>query len=428
MKRTLALILAGGQGDRLSILSEQRAKPAVIFGGKYRIIDFALSNCVNSGITVVGVLTQYRPRSLNNHIGTGRPWDLDRDGGGVHLLQPYLGPEHADWYRGTADAVYQNLFFVEEAQVDDVLILAGDHIYTMQYDVLIEWHRTRGADVTVPVYDVPLAEASRYGLLEMDDEQRVIDFQEKPPEPRSTCASTGIYVFNKDVLVERLQADADDPDSTHDFGRNILPKMIGRYNVYGYKLDGYWRDVGTVDAYWQANMDLLVDLPELNLYDPATAIRTREPRYPPAKIGPRAYVARSLLNSGDIVNGHVEHSIISPGVYIEDGAVVRDSVVFDDCRIQRGAVVERAILDKEVHVGEGCVIGRPDDLTPNRERPELLTSGITIVGKRARLPAGAQIGSNCIIHPTVREDDFPQLWIASGETIRSKRPLGPLGV
>ena len=428
MKRTLALILAGGQGDRLSILSEQRAKPAVIFGGKYRIIDFALSNCVNSGITQVGVLTQYRPRSLNNHIGTGRPWDLDRDGGGVHLLQPYLGRENADWYRGTADAVYQNLFFVEESQVDEVVILAGDHIYTMQYDLLVEWHRARGADATVPVYDVPLAEASRYGLLELDDEQRVIDFQEKPPEPRSTCASTGIYVFNKDVLVKALQMDADDPDSTHDFGRNILPKMIGRYNVYGYKLDGYWRDVGTVDAYWQANMDLLVDLPELNLYDPATAIRTREPRYPPAKIGPRAYVARSLLNSGDIVNGHVEHSVISPGAYIEDGAVVRDSVVFDDCRIQRGAVVERAILDKEVHVGEGCVIGRLDDPAPNRERPDLLTSGITIVGKRARLPAGAQIGSNCIIHPTVREDDFPQLWIASGETIRSKRPLGPLGV
>jgi glucose-1-phosphate adenylyltransferase len=427
VKKVLALILAGGQGDRLSILSEQRAKPAVIFGGKYRIIDFALSNCVNSGITVVGVLTQYRPRSLNDHIGTGRPWDLDRDGGGVFLLQPYLGRENSDWYRGTADAVYQNLFFVEESQADVVLILAGDHIYTMQYDALIDWHRARGADVTVPVYDVPLSEASRFGLLTLDEDGRVIEFQEKPAEPQSTCASTGIYVFNKDVLIDRLQADAA-RQSSHDFGRDILPEMIGRYKVYGYRLSGYWRDVGTIDAYWQANMDLLVDLPELDLYNPQTAIRTREPRYPPAKIGPRAYVVRTLLNSGDIINGHVEHSVISPGVYIEDGAVVRDSIVFDGCRIERGAVVNRAILDKEVYVAEGSVIGGGDDFSPNRERPDLLTSGITIVGKRARIPAGAQIGRNVIISPATREDDFPQPWVPSGETIRPKRPLGPLGV
>ncbi len=428
MNRVLALILAGGQGDRLSILSEQRAKPAVIFGGKYRIIDFALSNCVNSGITKVGVLTQYRPRSLNDHIRTGRPWDLDREGGGVWLLQPYLGREISDWYRGTADAVYQNLFFVEESDVDEVLILAGDHVYTMRYDALIRWHRAKGADVTVPVYNVPLAEASRYGILTLDEDQRVIEFEEKPPQPKSTLASTGIYVFNKDVLMERLQADAAREDSTHDFGRDILPAMIGSYRVYGYYLTGYWRDVGTIDSYWQANMDLLVDLPELDLYNPETAIRTREPRYPPAKIGPRAYISRSLINSGDIINGHVEHSVISPGVYIEDGAVVRDSIVFDGCRIERGAVVERAILDKEIYVAEGCVVGGTDDYTPNKERPDLLSSGITIVGKRARLPAGVQIGRNCIIGPGVREDDFPGLWIPSGETIRTRRPLGPLGV
>ncbi|MBI2760767.1 MAG: glucose-1-phosphate adenylyltransferase, partial [Chloroflexi bacterium] len=273
----------------------------------------------------------------------------------------------------------------------------------------------------------PLAEASRYGLLTLDNDDRVIDFQEKPPDPKSTCASTGIYIFNKDVLLDRLQVDAA-RTSSHDFGRDILPDMIESYKVYGYRLGGYWRDVGTVDSYWQANMDLLVDLPELDLYNPDTAIRTREPRYPPAKIGPRAYVARSLLNSGDIINGHVEHSVISPGVYIEDGAVVRDSIVFDGCRIERGAVVERAVLDKEVYVGEGCTIGGGDDFTPNRERPDLLASGITIVGKRARLRAGTQIGRNCIVGPAVREDDFPGPWIASGETVRTKRPLGPLGV
>jgi glucose-1-phosphate adenylyltransferase len=427
VKDVLALILAGGQGDRLSILSEQRAKPAVIFGGKYRIIDFALSNCINSGVSRVGVLTQYRPRSLNDHLGTGRPWDLDREGGGVSLLQPYLGREISDWYRGTADAVYQNLFFVEESKADEVLILAGDHIYTMQYDRLIDWHRDHGADVTVPVYQVPLAEASRYGLLELDGDQRVVDFDEKPARPKSTCASTGIYVFNKDVLIDRLQADAARM-SMHDFGRDILPEMIGSYKVYGYRFSTYWRDVGTIDAYWQANMDLLVDLPELDLYNPETAIRTREPRYPPAKIGPRAHVTRSLLNAGDIVNGHVEHSIISPGVYIEDGAQVRDSIVFDGCRIERGAVVDRAVLDKEVYVAEGCTIGGTDDFSANRNRPELLSSGISIVGKRARLPAGVQIGRNCIIGPAVREEDFSHMWVASGETVRTKRPLGPLGV
>ena len=430
MNKVLALILAGGQGDRLSILSDQRAKPAVIFGGKYRIIDFALSNCVNAGIETVGILTQYRPRSLNDHIRTGRPWDLDRESGGIFLLQPYLGRQDSDWYRGTADAVYQNLFFIEETMCDDVLILAGDHVYTMRYDLLVDWHRERDADVTVPVYEVPLAEASRYGLLTLDDGQRVTEFNEKPPEPRSTLASTGIYVFKREVLLEALQRDAARPpgETQHDFGRDIIPSLIDTHRVFGYRFSGYWRDVGTVDSYWQANMDLLVDLPELDLYNPQTALRTRETRYPPAKIGPRAYISRSLLNSGDIINGHVEHSVLSPGVYIEDGAVVRDSIIFDGCRIERGARVERAILDKAAIVPDGCVIGGTEDFTPNLDRPDLLQSGITIVGKRAQLPRGVQIGRNCIVGPDVREDDFDDLWVPSGSTIRSRRQFGPLGV
>jgi glucose-1-phosphate adenylyltransferase len=286
----------------------------------------------------------------------------------------------------------------------------------------------RCADVTVPVYEVPWDEASRYGILELDERQRVTSFWEKPKNPPGTLASTGIYIFKKDVLVDRLQADAAEPDSHHDFGRDILPGMIGEGRVYGYPLTGYWRDVGTVDAYWQANMDLLVDLPELNLYDPDMTIRTREPRYPPAKVGPRAHIVRSLLNSGDIVNGHVEHSVISPGVYIEAGAVVRDSIIFDGCIISRGAVIERAVLDKEVRVGENCVIGAGGDYTPNHERPELLDSGISIVGKRTRLPAGLQIGRNCIVGPALREDEYDSLYVPSGSTIRTKRPLGPLGV
>lgn len=426
-KQVLALILAGGQGDRLSILSEHRAKPAVIFGGKYRIIDFVLSNCANSGITRVGVLTQYRPRSLNDHIGSGRPWDLDREGGGVYLLQPYLGREISDWYRGTADAVYQNLFFVEESNADEVLILAGDHIYAMTYDAMLQFHRDNKADVTVPVYEVPYEDAHRFGIIELDGEGRVTHFWEKPEKPPGTLASTGIYLFNKDVLIDRLQADAAHTTS-HDFGRDILPQMIGEYRVFGYPLSGYWRDVGTVEAYWQANMDLLIDLPELNLYDPNTIVRTREPRYPPAKIGPRAHVGRSLLNAGDIINGHVEHSIISPGVYIESGAVVRDSIISDGCVIARGAVIERAVLDKEVYVGEGAVVGPSGDFTPNMERPELLNSGISIVGKRARLPAGLQVGRNCVIGPGVRTDEYDGLVLPSGSTVRTTRSLGALGV
>lgn len=427
MKQVLALILAGGQGDRLSILSEHRAKPAVVFGGKYRIIDFVLSNCANSNITRVGVLTQYRPRSLNEHIGSGRPWDLDREGGGVFLLQPYLGREISDWYRGTADAVYQNLFFVEESNAEEVLILAGDHIYTMAYDAMLEFHRDNKADVTVPVYDVPLEDAHRFGILELDESGRVVDFWEKPEEPPATLASTGIYLFNKDVLIDRLQADAARTTS-HDFGRDILPEMIRDYRVFGYPLTGYWRDVGTVEAYWQANIDLLVDLPELNLYDPLTIVRTRETRLPPAKIGPHAHVARTLLNAGDIINGHVENSIISPGVYIEAGAVVRDSIIFDGCVIAKGAVIERAILDKEVYVGENAVIGPSGDFTLNEERPDLLTTGISIIGKRARLPYNLQVGRNCVIGPAVRADEFPGTVVPSGATIRTRRSLGALGV
>jgi glucose-1-phosphate adenylyltransferase len=427
MNRVLALILAGGQGDRLSILSEERAKPAVIFAGKYRIIDFVLSNCMNSGITQVGVLTQYRPRSLNDHIGIGRPWGLDREDRGLALLQPYLGRESSDWYRGTADAVYQNLFFVNESKADAVLILSADHIYNMSYDELLAFHREKGADVTVPVYEVPLNEAHRFGLIEMDDDGRVVGFEEKPPEPRITTASTGIYVFNREALVDRLVHDAQ-RISSHDFGRDILPEMLEDCKVYGYRMKGYWRDVGTLDAYWQANMDLLVDLPELDLYNPETAVRTRYITLPPAKIGPRAYVSRSLVTEGDIINGHVEHSVLSPGVYVEDGAIVRDSILFDDCRIERGAVIERAILDKGVQVAEGCRVGSGDDYTANRARPELLSNGLSVIGKRARLPAGLAIGRNCIIGPNVREEDYPGSWVPSAETIRAPRLPGAPGV
>jgi glucose-1-phosphate adenylyltransferase len=420
MKRVVALILAGGQGDRLSVLSEERAKPAVIFGGRYRIIDFALSNIVNSGISRVGVLTQYRPRSLNDHIGIGRPWDLDRQGGGVTLLQPYLGRESSDWYRGTADAVFQNIYFLEETRAEIILILAGDHIYKMNYDELISYHVAKGADVTVPLYQVPMEQAHRFGVLTTDDDNRIVEFEEKPDHPRSNLISMGIYVFNRQTLIDQLAADSM-RDSTHDFGADIIPAMVDdpAMRAFGYPFDGYWRDVGTIESYYDGNMDLLEDLPSLNLYDPDSRIRARVTGFPPAKVGHRAYISRSLLDLGCIINGHVEHSVLSPGVYVEEGAVVRDSIIFDDCRIESGAIVERSIIDKDVLVGKNAYVGYGDDWTPNMERPDIVNCGITIIGKRAKVPAYTRIGRNCVIGPNVTVtapgDDG---YIPSGTTMR----------
>jgi glucose-1-phosphate adenylyltransferase len=429
MKRVVALILAGGQGDRLSVLSEERAKPAVIFGGRYRIIDFALSNIVNSGITRVGVLTQYRPRSLNDHIGIGRPWDLDRQGGGVTLLQPYLGRESSDWYTGTADAVYQNIYYLEETRAEVVLVLAGDHVYKMNYDDLVAFHLAKGADCTVPLYRVPLDEAHRYGVLTVDSDDRIIEFDEKPDRPQSNLISMGIYVFNKRTLIDQLIADAQH-ETTHDFGRDIVPEMVAdpAMNVYGYPFEGYWRDVGTIESYYDGNMDLLEDLPDLNLYDPDTRIRTRVTGYPPAKIGRRSYLQRSLIDLGCILNGHVEHSVLSPGVYIEEGAVVRDSIIFDDCRIESGAIVERSIVDKETVVSKNAYVGYGDDFAPNRERPDILNCGITILGKRAKVPPYVRIGRNCVIGPNVVAEGVLDGTIPSGTTIRAPEKLYPYTV
>lgn len=431
MKRVVALILAGGQGDRLSVLSEERAKPAVIFGGRYRIIDFALSNCTNSGITRVGVLTQYRPRSLNDHIGIGRPWDLDRQGGGVTLLQPYLGRDSSDWYRGTADAITQNIYFLEETKPELVLILAGDHVYQMNYDALIAYHQENKADVTVPLYEVPMDEAHRYGVLSQDAEGRIVEWEEKPDKPKSNLISMGIYCFNREPLIEALIADSKDPNSSHDFGHDIIPRMVQQAGarVFGWKFDGYWRDVGTIESYYDGNMDLLEDLPSLNLYDPETRIRTRVTGYPPAKVGWRAYMQRSLLDLGCIVNGHVEHSVLSPGVFVEEGAVVRDSIIFDDCRIEAGAIIERSIVDKEVTIGKNAYVGYGDDFSPNTERPDIVNGGVTIVGKRAVIDPYVRIGRNCVIGANVHVDNRnADGYLPSGTTIREKAQENPYRV
>ncbi len=418
MKRTMAVILAGGQGERLSILSSVRAKPAVPFGGKYRIIDFALSNCVNSDIDHVLVLTQYDPRSLNDHIGLGRPWDLDRSRGGVRLLQPYISRRRvAEWYRGTADAVLRNLSEIEHAAADTILVLAGDHIYKMDYGPFVQAHRRNRADVTIAVRRVPLAEASRMGILALDEHGRIVDWQEKPKQPKSDLASMGVYVFTKRALRRWLS------EELPDFGANVIPAMLaGGARVFGYRFDGYWQDVGTVQSYWEANLALLADRPELDLYDRDWLIHTRSEERAPAKVGSTAQVHRSLISHGCVIDGTVVNSVLSPGVRVDVGAVVRDSIVMFDCTIRSGAVVDRAILDKEVVVGPGAIVGDgPDDDTPNEQEPGRLNTGITVVGKRTVIPRGVRIGRNVRVAGDVRTSDFVKRVIRSGSSV-DRRP------
>ncbi len=410
----LTLILAGGEGERLSILSQVRAKPGVPFGGKYRIIDFALSNTVNSGLSDVGILTQYAPRSLIDHIGVGRPWDLDRSRGGVALLQPYIGRGRArDWYRGTADAVLQNLDFVADRDPELVLVLAGDHVYKMDYRLFIEQHRATGAEVTCAVRTVPIEEAHRFGILDVDPSGRVTDFIEKPANPPSNLVSMGVYVFAWPFLREILS-----PDRV-DFGRDVLPRMVtsGR-RVYAYEFDGYWQDVGTIESYWRTNLDLLSDDPGIDLYERGWLIYTRSEERAPAMIRPGSTVSRSMISHGCVIDGTVEHSVLSPGVRVAAGALVRDSIVMFDSVIGPGAVLDRAIVDKECVIGDGAQVGSGDDLRPNRDEPERLYSGLTIVGKQARVPARVVIGRNCRIDPGVTQADFGRRKrINSGETV-----------
>jgi glucose-1-phosphate adenylyltransferase len=417
VKPVIAVILAGGEGERLSILSSIRAKPAVPFGGKYRIIDFTLSNCVNSGIDTVLVLTQYNPRSLNDHIGLGRPWDLDRTTGGVKLLQPYMRRGRvAEWYRGTADAVLQNFNVIEHDGGDVVLVLAGDHIYKMDYAPFVAAHKRKRAEVTIAVRRVPLADATRMGILALDDQDRVTEWQEKPRQPRSDLASMGVYVFSKRALRRWLH------EERTDFGSHVIPAMLeGGARVFGYRFEGYWQDVGTIQTFWEANLALLEDVPELDLYDRDWLILTRSEERAPAKIGPTAQVHRSLISHGCVISGTVVNSVLSPGVRVDVGAVVRDSIVMFDSVIRSGAVVDRAILDKEVVVGQGAIVGDgPDDDTPNRQEPGRLNTGITVVGKRSVVPRGARLGRNVKIGDQVRSVDYPTRRVRAGGTVERK--------
>ncbi len=417
----LTLILAGGQGSRLSILGEKRAKPAVPFAGKYRIIDFPLSNAVNSGLYRVAVLTQYRPHSLMQHIGIGEPWDLNRaQPNGVQIWQPYQGRRDQDWYRGTADALYQNRNLIAESGCDRILVLSGDHIYKQDYSDLLNFHDAKGADLTVAVMNVAPEEVFRFGIMSTDATQRITKFTEKPKQSDSTLASMGIYVFNTRFLLQQLNEDAADLASSHDFGKNIIPKMVANDKVYAYAFSGYWVDVGTISSYWETNLALLGEKPGLDLYDPSWILHTRSKERPPVKLGSSGKSRDSLLSNGCVIDGMVVNSVLSPGVRVEAGAMVRDSIIMNDTVVRTGAVVDRCVLDKEIEIGARAQVGLGDDNTPNQLEPTNINTGITIVGKRASIPAGASIGRNCRIDPNTTGDDYDQIDVPSGGTISQR--------
>jgi glucose-1-phosphate adenylyltransferase len=360
-KKCVAMLLAGGKGSRLSSLTKNLAKPAVPFGGKYRIIDFTLSNCTNSGIDTVGVLTQYQPLVLNSYIGIGSAWDLDRRNGGVTVLPPYSESSEVKWYSGTASAIYQNLNYLTQYDPEYVLILSGDHIYKMNYEHMLEYHVEKGADVTISVIEVPWGEASRFGIMNTNEEMRITEFEEKPQLPKNNLASMGIYIFNWNILKKYLEMDARNPESTHDFGKDVIPLLLEeKRKLFAYSFKGYWKDVGTIKSLWEANMDLLDDKCELNLFDYEWRIYSINPNQPPQYISPEADVIESLINEGCTIEGDVEKSVIFQGVTVEKGAAVRESVVMPDAVIGKNTFIEKAIVASNVRISDGTVI-RPDD-------------------------------------------------------------------
>ncbi len=414
--KTRAVILAGGEGSRLGTLTAKRTKPAVPFAGKYRIIDFTLSNCVNSGIFDVMILTQYRPHSLIEHIGAGGPWDLNRDfTGGVRIYSPYKARGASDWYLGTADAVQQNFRFIKSSKPDLVLILSGDHIYTMNYDAMITFHADHQADVTIATFRVSLEEASRFGIVEVDDHFRVVSFIEKPDRPHSNLVNMGVYVFNIDLLDRVLWEDHLRSDSSHDFGKDILPRLVAQQaRVFAFPYTGYWVDVGTVESYWQAHMDLLNDPPPIDLNDRSWIIHTRTEERPPVRIAKSAQILDSMITDGCVLHSGaiVERSVISPGVTIMPGAVIRESVILTDSYIESDAWVERAIIDKQVRIGQRTRLG--GQLPDGR-------LAITMVGKNSHLAADVIVEPGAVIATDVVPSDLTSNIIHSDQVIQTRR-------
>ncbi len=385
-KECVAMLLAGGQGSRLYALTSEIAKPAVPFGGKYRIIDFPLSNCINSGIDTVGVLTQYEPLVLNDYIGNGQPWDLDRMYGGVHILSPYQAKRGQEWYKGTANAIYQNMPFIQRYNPEYVLILSGDHIYKMNYDKMLTFHKQNNADVTVATIKVPIEEASRFGIVNTGKNDRIEMFEEKPKNPKSDLASMGIYVFTAKKLYKYLEEDEKNPESSNDFGKNILPEMLARgERMFAYVFSGYWKDVGTIDSLYDANMDLLGDRPSFDISDTNWRIHSRNPIAPPHYIGSNGRASGSIVALGCEINGAVESSILSANVKAEEGATIKGSVIFSNCVIKKGAKVLNSIIDENVEIGENAVVGSLDK--PRK---------ITVLGRNMKIQPNETVSAGTI--------------------------------
>lgn len=414
-KEMIAMLLAGGQGSRLGVLTAKVAKPAVAFGGKYRIIDFPLSNCINSGVDTVGVLTQYQPLRLNAHIGIGIPWDLDRNIGGVTVLPPYERSGNSEWYTGTANAIYQNLDYIDSYNPDYVLILSGDHIYKMDYEVMLDYHKANNADVTIAAMSVPYEEASRFGIVLTDEDNKITEFEEKPEHPRGNLASMGIYIFNWPVLREALIKMSD--VSNCDFGKHIIPYCHEKkLRLFAYEFSGYWKDVGTLSSYWEANMELISLIPVFNLYEEFWRIYTKSDILPPQYISDKAHIERSIISEGTEVYGEVYNSVIGAGVTIEEGAVVRDSIIMKNTDIGRNTRIEHAIIAENVRVGNDVSMGFGDE-RPSKLDAKIYNSGLVTVGENSTIPNGVRIGKNVAISGNTVAEDYMNGVLESGEYI-----------
>ena len=414
-KEMIAMLLAGGQGSRLGVLTSKVAKPAVAFGGKYRIIDFPLSNCINSGVDTVGVLTQYQPLRLNTHIGIGIPWDLDRNIGGVTVLPPYEKSTNSEWYTGTANAIYQNLEYMESYNPEYVLILSGDHIYKMDYEVMLDFHKANNAEVTIAVMPIPMEEASRFGIMIADENHRITEFEEKPEHPRSNLASMGIYIFNWKTLKEALIAMADQP--ALDFGKHVIPYCHEKgAPLYAYEFTGYWKDVGTLSSYWEANMELIDIVPEFNLYEEYWKIYTKSEIQPPDYIAADSVVERSIIGEGSEVYGEVYNSVIGCGVTIGKGTVIRDSIIMNQTQIGEECEINKAIIAENVVVGNQVKLGVGEE-AENDTAPHIYNHGLVTIGEKSVIPDGISVGKNSVISGVTAAADYEDSQLASGKTL-----------
>lgn len=414
-KEMIAMLLAGGQGSRLGVLTAKVAKPAVAFGGKYRIIDFPLSNCINSGIDTVGVLTQYQPLRLNTHIGIGIPWDLDRNIGGVTILPPYEKSANSEWYTGTANAIYQNLNYMETFNPDYVLILSGDHIYKMDYEVMLDYHKEHNADITIAAMPVPIEEASRFGVVVTDSEGRITEFEEKPPKPKSNLASMGIYIFSWPVLKEALVKLSEQPSC--DFGKHIIPYCHEKGSrIFAYEYTGYWKDVGTLSSYWEANMELIDIIPEFNLYEEFWKIYTNSDIIPPQYISDNSVIEKSIIGEGSEIYGEIHSSVIGSGVTVGKGTVIKDSIIMKDVHIGENCVIDKSIIAEGVEIKDSVTLGIGGEV-PNKTKPNIYSGGLVTIGENSAIPEGVQVGKNTAISGVTVKEDYPEGVLESGETL-----------